>query len=277
MKKKKHKILVLTDLKDSTSATIKSTISLSKMIDGDIELFYVKNASDVVKRDNQLSAIRTINSEYRAANKKIQNLIKSISDNYHETINYRLAIGNVKNEIDSYIKEHQPDIIVLGKRKSIPLNFIGDNITDFILKNHNGVIMIVANENALEPNKKLSLGILNGIEQPPNILFADDLMKHIQEPLKSFKIIDNSSSPKQVNTATNKQIVEYVFENGDDSINTLSNYLSKKNINLLCIDRDKKDVNNNQENTSKLDIKDVISKLNVSLLISGKQNSYLHQ
>ena len=269
--KKKYKILVLTDLKDSASATIKSTISLSKMIDGSIELFYVKNASDVIKRDNQLSAIRTINGEYRTANKKIESLIKIASNNYHATINYRLAIGNVKNEILSYIKEYQPDVIVLGKRKTTPLNFIGNNITDFILKNHNGVIMIVTNENALEPNKKLSLGVLNGIEQPlNNIMFADNLMKHIQEPLKSFKIIDNLSSEKQVKTDTNKQIEEYVFEKGDDSINTLSNYLSKKNINLLCIDRSRKDSNKTKKNTSELDVKDVISKLNVSLLLSGK-------
>ncbi|WP_166962606.1 universal stress protein [Yeosuana marina] len=276
MKKNKYKILVLTDLKDSTSTTIKSTISLSKMIDGDIELFYVKNASDVVKQDNQLSAIRTINGEYRAANKKIQNLIKSVSDDYHVTINYRLAIGNVKNEIVTYIEEHQPDIIVLGKRKSKPLNFIGDNITDFILKNHNGVIMIAANENPLEPNKKLSLGILNGIEQTSNIVFAEDLISYAQKPLKLFKIIKSSNTTKETNSLADKQTVEYVFEHGDNSISTLSNYLSKKNINLLCIDRDKKDANN-KVNTSKLDIKDVISKLNVSLLLSGNSNSYLHQ
>ncbi|WP_338357204.1 universal stress protein [Yeosuana marina] len=276
MKKNKYKILVLTDLKDSTSTTIKSTISLSKMIDGDIELFYVKNASDVVKRDNQLSAIRTINGEYRAANKKIQNLIKSVSDDYHVTINYRLAIGNVKNEIVTYIEEHQPDIIVLGKRKSKPLNFIGDNITDFILKTHNGVIMIAANENPLEPNKKLSLGILNGIEQTSNIVFAEDLISYAQKPLKLFKIIKSSNTTKETNSLEDKQTVEYVFEHGDNSISTLSNYLSKKNINLLCIDRDKKD-GNNKVNTSKLDIKDVISKLNVSLLLSGNSNSYLHQ
>ncbi|WP_339918041.1 universal stress protein [Yeosuana marina] len=275
MKKNKYKILVLTDLKDSTSTTIKSTISLSKMIDGDIELFYVKNASDVVKQDNQLSAIRTINGEYRAANKKIQNLIKSVSDDYHVTINYRLAIGNVKNEIVTYIEEHQPDIIVLGKRKSKPLNFIGDNITDFILKTHNGVIMIAANENPLEPNKKLSLGILNGIEQTSNIVFAEDLISYAQKPLKLFKIIKSSNTTKETNSLADKQTVEYVFEHGDNSISTLSNYLSKKNINLLCIDRDKKD-GNNKVNTSKLDIKDVISKLNVSLLLSGNSNSYLH-
>lgn len=268
MENKKYKILVLSDLKDATNNTIKSTVSLSKMINADIQFFYVKKPTDIIEKENQLSAIRTINHEYTATKKKIQDIVNPFFETYGVPINYRFAFGNVKNEISTYIEEYQPDIIVLGKRKSKTLKFIGDNITDFVLKKHDGVIMIVANSNTLEPNKELSLGILNGIEQNLNIAFADDLMKHIKEPLKSFKIVNNTTSIKEGNTDIKRQTIEYVFEKGDNSIEYLSNYLSKKNINLLCVDRVKKNTEK-IENISEFEIKDVISKLNVSLLLTG--------
>jgi len=142
MKKNGYKILVLSDLKDSFSTTLKSAVSLGKMIHGDIDFYYVKNASDVVKRDNQLSAMRTINHEYTTIDKKIKSIIKSYSKNYDVNINYKFSFGSVKNDIGSHIEEQKPDIIVLGKRKSKIANLTGDNITDFVLNKHDGIILI---------------------------------------------------------------------------------------------------------------------------------------
>ena len=61
MKNNRYKILVLSDLKDSTNSILKSSVSLAKMINGDVAFFHVKKATDVVENDSQLSAIRTIN------------------------------------------------------------------------------------------------------------------------------------------------------------------------------------------------------------------------
>tara|TARA_R110000868_G_scaffold29732_4_gene110521 strand:+ start:29047 stop:29886 length:840 start_codon:yes stop_codon:yes gene_type:complete len=270
MKKSKYKILVLADLKDSISTTLKSTISLAKMVNGNIDLLYVKNASDVVKGDNQLSAIRTINQEYTTTDKKIKSIIKSYSTDYGVNINYKFSIGNVKNDIGLYIKEQEPDIIVLGKRKPKVANLIGDNITDFVLNNHEGIIMISANENALEPNKELSLGLLNTTrEHTFNKAVTGDLISHTQKPLTSFKIVKNSNELKEITSTMDEKIVEYVFEHRDNSIENLSNYVSKNNINLLCIDREKTNVKSGKHAIN-LEINEIISKLNVSLLLIGK-------
>jgi hypothetical protein len=50
MKKIKYKILVLSDLKASASLTIKNTVEFAKMLDGDVELFHVKSAAEIVER-----------------------------------------------------------------------------------------------------------------------------------------------------------------------------------------------------------------------------------
>ena len=270
MKNHKYKILVLSDLKNSVDTMLKSTISLAKMIDGEIDFLCVKKPSEIVKKENQLSAMRAINEEHFTAKKEMLNLIKPVSEAYNIKINNTLSYGNVKSEIGEYIKEHKPDIIVLGKRKSKALNLLGDNITQFVLNNHSGAIMISTNENALEPEKKLSLGILDEIKETSNLEFTKNLLENTQKPLKSFKLVENLNKKSQV-SLNDKETVEYVFEANDNAIKNISNYLSKSNINLLCIDRGtEKDKNN--KHLLRSDINSLISNFNVSLLLTkGKQ------
>ncbi|MFT4575129.1 MAG: hypothetical protein ACI9SI_000027 [Polaribacter sp.] len=260
MKNNKHKILVLSDLNESTSKTLISGVSLAKIVEADINFFYVKKATEVVDKDNQLSAIRTINENYRSIDKKINCIINPISDNYNVNINHTFTIGNVKNEIGRYIDENKPDIIVLGKRKSKRMNFIDAGITDYILKNYKGVIMISDAENSLEPNKELSLGMFNNVN--PNS-FIESIIRSTQKTIRSFKIVESSRSTKQEMLSLDKNRIEYVFVKGDNAIKNISNYLSKSNTNLLFVNREKKNSNSKQSN-----IKEVIKTLNCSIILT---------
>lgn len=251
--KNKYKILVLSDLNKSTSKTIKSSISIAKIVDADINFLYIKKPSDVVQKDNQLSAMRTINQEYFSIDKKIKDLIAPISKDYNVHINHTFIIGNLKNEIEQYIDENKPDIIVLGKRKSKIVNIMGDNITQFILKKYKGIIVISDETNPLEPNSEVSLGLFNKIES--NNVFLESVFNSSQKPLMSFKTKENSTKLKE------EEIIEYPFEKGDNTIKNISNYLTKSNVNLLLVQRDK-------NNSNKSNIKEAINKLNCSLILT---------
>jgi nucleotide-binding universal stress UspA family protein len=270
MKKNKYKILVLSDLKKSTSSTLKSTVSLAKMIDGEIEFFHVKRPIDILEKENQLSAYRVINEQHIVTNKKIEALVNPLSEQYGVNINYSYTFGNVKNEIEKYINAHKPDVIVLGKRQSRPFKIIGDNIIQFIIEKYRGAIMIAANENALEPNKDISLGILNGSKTSFDFELMEGLMAHTQKPLKSFKIVKNSDIVKEAEVSLDTTTVEYVFEESGNTISNISSYMLKNNINLLCIDRGKNS-SKGKTQTRKVDIKGAINILNVSLLLTGEQ------
>ena len=271
MQTSRYKILVLSDLKKSTSSILISTISLAKIIDADINIFHVTNPSDVVKKESQLSAIRSMNHKHIAVNKKMQTLASSFFKDYGTTLEYKFTFGKVKNEIEAHIEATKPDIIVIGKKKSNTFDFIGDNITQLVLKQHNGVIMIVDENNTIEPNLDLSLGILNSKDNKLNINFADALISHGRQPLKSFKIVQNAQGNTIENSSSNNKVIEYVFEKGDDSLKYLSNYLIKSKVNLLYVDRVEDTGNVAKENTTvALDIKTVISTLNVSLLLTSK-------
>ncbi|MFY0628747.1 MAG: universal stress protein [Flavobacteriaceae bacterium] len=250
----RYKILVLSDLKNNVKNTLKSTLSLAKMVDGDIQFFHVKGASEIVGTENQLSAMRTINREYITTENKIKKEVKSFSSDYDTNIQYAFSFGSIKEEIGNYINEYQPDIVVLGKRKKTSLSFIGDHVTQFVMKKHKGAVMIASDDHILEPDQSISLGLLDEKNNALNVDFANNLIQNAQRPLKSFKVVKNSDQLEKNPTPANQDTVEYVFEQNDNVIKNLSNYLSKNNVNLLCV---------NRENDY------AINKLNVSLLVAN--------
>ncbi len=264
MKSNKYKILVLSDLKDSSDTIIQTTANLAKFTGGDIDLLYVKRPVDIVESDNQLSSMRTINRDYLTSKNKIENTIKSIGNEL--SINYNVIYGNVKQTIKEHIETTNPDIIVMGKKRFNALNLSGDRVTKFVLKKYNGVVLIASNENVLEPSADLSLGIFN---HASNEDLLKKLMAYTQKPIKSFKIQKSSNALEQDKSddATLKDAVEYIFEPNDNAINNLSNYVLKNNIDLLCINRDNNDSNNTSV-SGNLDINKMINKLNVSLLLT---------
>ncbi|MDO6595723.1 universal stress protein [Oceanihabitans sp. 2_MG-2023] len=260
MKNNKYKILVLSDLKKSVSTTLKSSVSLAKMIDAEIALFHVKKHIDIVDRDNQFTAMRTLNEEHNNTKKNMDALVNRFSKEYNVNIKSNYAFGKIKEEIQKQIKSYNPDIIVLGQRDTTPFKFIGDSITRFILKNFKGIIMIASNENALEPNEKMTLGVLNTSNKVFETEFTKDLITHTKTPVKSFRILNSQKEQSDVLSLNEEKMVEYVFDKNANSMTTLSSYLLKNNINLLCVDR--------AENETKTPLKEVVNKLNVSLLVS---------
>lgn len=268
MKNNNYKILVLSDLKDTTIEAIKNTVNLAKIIGGDIHLFHIKKPTDIVERESQLSALRTINEKYNNTKKQIEHFVNYTHKAHDISINYSYAFGNIKNEIEDYILKNKPDIIVLGKRKSKQVNVAGDNITDYVLKVHKGITMISGNQNVIEPHQDLSLGVLNVSETLSNVDFAEELLKHTKKPLKSFKFISNADRLQEKEPISNIKTVEYLFECNDNSIQNLNNYISKNNINMLFIDGNYIKTKP-KKGLKQSDIKSIMNKLNISLLISN--------
>tara|TARA_R110002051_G_scaffold71624_5_gene129426 strand:+ start:66162 stop:66980 length:819 start_codon:yes stop_codon:yes gene_type:complete len=237
MKTNKYKIVVFSDLKKSLNNTLKSTLTLAKMINGEIEIFHVKKASEVVNKESQLSAMRTINGEYLEMEKRIKSVVDKFSKNSGMPIKYSFSIGNLKSEIADYINENKPDIIVLGKKKTKLFNLIGDNLIQFVLERYNGPIFLTDDKNILKSNNELSLGILNDEKQSSITGFVEDILLHSKKPLTSFKISKNLSVPKENLESKKRSEIKFEFEENDNSIQNLSTYLSINHVNLLCLNR----------------------------------------
>jgi nucleotide-binding universal stress UspA family protein len=256
------KILVLSDLTKSTSKTIKSAVALGKIINADIDFFYVKKPTEVVEKDSQLSALRTINKTYFTIDKKIKNLLKPITDSYNTSISHSFIIGNIKNEIAEYIDKSKPDIIVLGKQKATIFPFLGDNITQLVLKKHTGTVVITDDENCLEPNEELSLGLFQNTSS--NSALVERITNATQKPLTYFKIAEKDIESKKTPLLESKNKIEYIFEQGDNAVKNISNYLSRKKINVLFVSREKSNID-----AMKTSVTGIIKSINCSLILTN--------
>ena len=267
MENKNYKILVLSDLKKTTETILRNTANLAKMVGGEITMLHVKQPLGVVKQDNQLSAVRSINDTYTSTKKRIQELVKPISEDSGVSFDTFFKVGNVKEEINKQIQALRPDVIVLGQRKASPLRFLGDSITKHVMTTFDGLVMIASHEQVLEANKELSLGTLNGSKNMLKMGILERLMKQSSQPLKSFKIKHGKSETAQ-EEQTDQRMVEYVFEQQDNAINNMSTYLSRANVDLLYLDLD-------EAADANINVKNVIGKFNVPFLLAGKHKRNL--
>lgn len=265
MENNNYKILVLSDLKKTTQNILQNTARLAKMVGGEISLLHVKQPLVVVKQDNQLSAVRSINDTYTSTKKRIAQLVQPLSEEYGVPFDTSFQVGNVKEEINKKIRDLRPDIIVLGQRKSAPIKLLGDSITKHVMSTFDGLVMIASHEQAIDSNKELSLGVFHGTNESLKIGLLEELMKQSSRPLKSFKIANRTSKVSE-EAQLDHPIVEYTFEPQDNAINNMSTYLTRTNVDLLFVDLE-------DAAKANINVKNVIGKFNVPFLLAGKQKS----
>lgn len=271
MKKNKHKIAIFTDLQGDISSLIKSAVSLAQMIKGEIEILKVTNPSAVIGKENQLSAMRSLNREYILTDKKMKDILSPIIDNYGIPLNYSSTFGNIRNEINRYLRENNPDIIVLGRHKSKHFNTAENRIINFVLSVFKGTVLIVSHDKGLEPGTKISIGSLNCSEAVFNSSFIDELFLHANSTLKAFNIVKSSDVLPQKGSSIGRKTINYVFDHNENTVNNLPVYLSISNIDLLLLDggiKEKDDI------SILLNTYDMVRKSDINLLVTGEKHTH---
>ena len=178
MKNNKYKILVLSDLKDKSNQVLSYAAKLSNEIDASLEFFYAKSAAEISQIENPFLVISTIRDTCNKIDREVKHLVTPISKENNTKIKTTFAFGNVKNEIKNFIKTSQPDMIILGERKQRRFNFLGDNITQLVHKNFEGVVFVATEKNVLDSKGNVSLdnlGLKNNIENY-NMKKKNDIM-----------------------------------------------------------------------------------------------------
>lgn len=272
MKNAKYKILALIDLKASSYQTLKNAVNLAKLLNGNVDVFHAKNITNIVGTENQNSVIRSLNEEHYATNKKIQNTVAKVFKEEGVSISHSFSFGNVKNEILQHINKTKPDIIVVGKRKPRVLSLLGDSVTQLLLNNYFGAILITEEHKKLTLNKGMSLGFYSNSLQDCHTKITKDLCEKASNPIKFFKVKKRVLSTLANNTSENKSlsfceksVVTYEFE---ESVDAFIKFVSKNNIELLCIAKTNQNQGWSQKLMGKtLEINKEINNINVPLLV----------
>ena len=164
-------------------------------------------------------------------------------------------------KLESKLNKSKPDIVVMGKRDSKRFKILGDNITDFMIKNYKGSVIIVSNTNNILPNTDLKLGIFNSKTDYYSLKYMDKLLLHSSKPLVSFCIQSKKKTETNNSNIPSTNILEYTFE---DNVNVMSNiktYINKSAVNLLCLEKTRK-------KDFAASVNKVLDKVDVSVMMS---------
>jgi len=271
--KTRKKILVLSGLKNNIDSTIKTAVGIAKIIDAEVEVFFVKKPTEIVDKESQLSAMRTINREQIQTEKLLKKLIEPYTLKYDMDIKYGFSFGNVKNEISNHLDRSKPDMVVLGKRKSNPLNLGGDKITNFILTSFPGTVLIAPNNTTIEPQEELSIGILNADNESSSEASLMQIVEQANLRLRSFRIIEKGQVLNN-EASFNQRSNEYVFEKNDSTVSKLSDYLKKSKVDFLYLNRSDKLSRKSGSNT--IALKEIIKKVEVPMLLANESHFALN-
>ena len=258
------KIVVLTHLNSSSEMVMTNAINVAKLIGAQLEVFHVKKPSEIVNSDSQLSALRTINESSLQIDKKMKAFLDPFKGE-GVAIKQSFMIGNVKNEIENYINERDPELIVMGKRKASTFKLLGDGLTEFLLNSYKGMVLIAGSANMLKNAMSLKLGAYNVSKDELEQGFAKTLMEKSNNPVRSFKVVEKPDA-KQMSAESNiSGVVEYVFEQNDNVVNNISNYVAKNELDLLFVDRP----SNSDNSNSVTKVKSLLKNNEVAVLFPG--------
>ncbi|WP_036384861.1 universal stress protein [Muricauda sp. MAR_2010_75] len=227
----KYRISVLLDLSKSSELVLTNAVQLAKTLNGSVEVFHVKPAADIVKRESQLSAIRTIYKDDRDTRSKMQDLIRSIEQEEGITLSYKLEYGNVKNRVRDYLALQKPDILVLGKRRA---GFFGESITDFVINEININVLITGKDDKFHTFKDINLGVFGSGLRENGLEIIKDLKRDSEKPVRIFNIKGKVQLSEQEIHPLQKT-VSYVFSEGANALDGLVSYVSRTNTQLLCV------------------------------------------
>ena len=268
----KKKILFLCDLERYSDKMLKNSINLAKILNARIEMFYVKKVTDIAKADNQFSVMREMSHDFIDSNKFFEESLSALSDEERNLISYTIGYGNIKDEVSWHIKSFNPDVIVMGKRKRKAVSFIGDSLTEFVINNYDGEVVIAREDGRFDLDGNISLGLFNTDENSFKETIAETLIGHSKKPLKHFRSMKASTIERLEKADKTLRKVEYIFEQNATLVKNISKYVSLNKVNLLCLE--KKTISRDSTLGSTMGIGNLVDNLNVSLWISSRGNNY---
>jgi len=264
----RYHILVVTGQTRYSQTALQNAINLAKKIDGSINLFYVKSPSKVASHENQLAAFRELNVETAKAEKTMKQMVDMIASTEKIPITYSFTYGNVINEVQKQIEIETPDIVVLEKQKSSAKDLFGMDLTSYLLKNYKGAMLISGELQALGSEDDLSLGVLDDVLEEYQNDLSDILQKSTDKPITLLRINSSESSDNGSSQRSSQpNLTTFEFEQGTNISSSISKYVEKSGVGLLCVRKSKlMDLNGELKSVSR-EIQLTVQKTNAPVLI----------
>ena len=240
--KTSNNYLVLIDFSEASYHALKYTISLAKSIKGNIHVCYIGNPSIIENEENQIAALRELNTETKKIKNKMGAIVEMIIVEEINAIPH-CSFGNIIDEFKALKHLIQPDVVILGKKAAINPKLSG-KLTSYLLNEYEGSLFIIGEESTFQEETEIYVACNeNTLETySPNLILS--INKQTKAPLKLVNIKKEDSTEKinvpkiwRESLDKTEQIID--LELSPIVSGGLFHYLKTKETALLCIGRGK--------------------------------------
>lgn len=230
----KYNLLVLFDFSSASHLALKNAINLAKLVHGKIDLFYVKPLIAFTKSSNQIAIMRAIDEDRKSEKRKMKNLVNAITKEENIAVSYNFTYGHVINEVQKYIDETNPDVVVIGRRNSKVKNIFEQGVTNYLMKNLKSSLLVSGSDNRSTSFNDASIGFIDELVAKEQLAIADELINKSKQPLKLLKTSKKDSEQLQ---KSDKEVITLEFGDHSEPGLLIAQYINKNKIDLLCVKR----------------------------------------
>ncbi|MEJ1221848.1 universal stress protein [Sediminicola sp. 1XM1-17] len=253
-----YSILVFIDFSETSIIALKNAAKLVKSVNGNIQAHYVEPLRRTAEEENQLTFKRRLTQSLKQSNAKAQKIIAPIAEEEGVEINFTMDWGNIKDSILKKVKDTDPDLVILGRRKAKMLDFIGDKLTQFVVDQLDTNVLISGSHHELHSFSDLYLGFYGETLEKSEFKIID----HLQESNRSIKYfgIRNKMPEHSTGQRDQENNSSFIFpQDGTNAIEALTSYVVRTNTQLFCIPK-----NNNLELQP---VKEMVHRLDIPILL----------
>ena len=271
--KTEYNYLVLTDFSEASYSALKYSISLAKLIKGNIHVCHIANPSNIVQNDNQVAAIRDITTETKKIEKKIGAIVEMIMAEGINAIPY-CSIGNIIYEFEELVSQLKPDVVILGKKAENPR--LSGKITSYLINEYLGSLLIVKEDDVFQNSTKISVACNNNTFDlyDPKLIFS--LNNQTKLPLRFLNIKQKNDSFEKITVPqtwreSSFEVDQNIqLEQHTTIVDSLVQDIANNDTELLCIGRGKsRNYLQRMFSSRRSTLLDVVSKIHTPILVMG--------
>lgn len=266
MKAQHNKILTLIDIEAPIEAIVESTVNLARTFGAEAKFLYVTRTEDPTRTESQLSVIRRM-TERQNAMARFKILLKKIQRSETVSVDYSITKGAMKSTILAEMASYRPDMVVVGKRTPSSVRLFGRQVTELVMKHFNGPLLIAHPTKPLQIKENLSLGVLEDLQSITESDVSNALIRESKKPVKLFAIASDEE-PAKVADRPSLSTVNFLFENNQNAMKNLTNYVHRNNVHLMFLGR-----NNESGSGKNLNLRMAMKRINTSMLMVGANGS----
>jgi hypothetical protein len=232
--------LILINFSENSYKALDYLIKLVKTVGGKIEIYCIINPSDMEVSDNQIAALRSIQTEKKRIERKLISIVEMIELEGIKTCS-SYSIGNIKSELKQKLIHAKPDVVVIGKGEGFT-----NWMLNYLINEYKESVLILGSESNFLKGTKITIGYNTDTLDKYNFQLISKFCQLSETPLTLLKVVNPLEKNNYLKTTNIPSVSDqsdlffrFEYKNSSNVANALLEDASSCKVELLSIGRSK--------------------------------------